>query len=150
MADVRACDEPPPGWRLTVLGGAIATVATTAALSFQGLAWWLLVQISYSVIALIGAAMIAWIAARLRHGPFDREVGPRLAWAWLISRLAFLAAHVFLLAAWAIAALVGAPVAAALLDAFFLTVVVNAMIGVSIGCAVNVMRAIRGPVRAGS
>lgn len=151
MADRPAPDEPQPGLRRPVLAGAAAFVAIAALLSFQDLAWWLLTSlIPYPFFALVGAALIAWIAALLRRAPSGLDVGPRLARAYWALRLAFLVAHAILLAAWAVAALAGAPVAPALLDAFLIALVLSAMISVAIQCLIDVIRALRGRERAES
>ena len=150
VADGNASDDPLRNWRLPVLGWALAIVAFAAILSFQRLFWWLLTTVlPYPFFGLVGVAIIAWIAALLRHAPPGLEVWPRLARPWVISRFAFLAAHLFLLAAWAVTALVRAPVASALLEAFLLTVVFGAMMMAATQCALDVVRAVRGPLRTG-
>jgi hypothetical protein len=151
VADESASDDPLRNWRLPALAWAIAIMALAALLSFQGLTWWLVsILLPYPFFALFGAAIIAWLAALLRHAPPGLEIGARLTRRWWISRLAFLAAHLFLLAAWVIAALVQAPAAPALLKAFLLTMVFGAMVIAATQCAIDVVRAVRGPLRTGS
>ena len=72
--------------------------------SSQGLAWWLLDRAALSVIGLFGSAIIAWIAALLRHAPPGRSWPARPTVGDIA--LCLLAAALLLLAAWAIAALV--------------------------------------------
>jgi hypothetical protein len=151
VADGNASDDPLRNWRLPVLAWALAIVALASVLSFQGLFWWLLTDVlPYPFFGLVGVAIIAWIAALLRHAPPGLEAWPRLARPWVLSRFAFLAAHLFLLAAWAVAALVRTPVAPALLEAFLLTVVFGALMMAATQCALDVARAVRGPLGTGS
>jgi hypothetical protein len=151
VADDPASDELPRFSRLTIGGGAAAIAATAALLAHQGQAWPLLyLLIPYPFLALVGAVLITGIAARLRRAPADAYVGARLASAWWISRFAFLIANALLLAAAAVAALAGLPVATALFQAFVLVTMLNVTITMGVQCAINVLRAIRGPAGAQS
>ena len=68
----------------------------------------------------------------------------------MIARLALLAAASFLMVAWIVAALIGAAVATTLLEAFILAAMARVAFFIAEQCAIDVGRAIRGPVRAGS
>lgn len=80
----------------------------------------------------------------------DTHVGRRFVRIWWTSRLALLVADTLLLAASAIAALAGASVAAMLIQAFILVTMLSATIIMGAQCAINVLRAARGPAGAES
>lgn len=150
MADSRTRVETPRWFWLAVLLGAIAIVgiaiaaAATIEKPLERLAGLLF---PYPLIALVAAMLIAWIAARLRHAsavlPWNRL---RL---WILARLAFIAATTLLLLAVVVAELLGGSATKLLVDALLLAVAVHVIIYMVGQCAVDAMRAIRGPASPG-
>lgn len=155
MAAESVSDDPPRGFSRAVLTAAfaIAAVAVTAAVTIEKPFLHLvdlLFLFPYPLIALAAAPLIAWIVARVRHAPARSRTGLLVPWSWVIARFALMVAVTYTMIAWVIAALIGASVAAILLETFLLTTVARFIFFIVEQCAIEVGRAIRGPARAGS
>jgi hypothetical protein len=151
VADDPASDDLPRGFLRAVLWGAVAIagVAIAAAATIEEPLIRLVdVLFPYPLAALIGAALAAWIAARLRHAPAASPGGRLHPWWWVISRLAFIAAATCLLVAWIVAALIGASLASTLVEAFVLATMARVIFGIAEIGTINARRAIRGPAGA--
>jgi hypothetical protein len=152
VADDPASDEPPPGWGRAMLAVwmTICGAAIVAAMTIEEPALGLIdVLFPYPLIALAASPLIAWIVARARRAPPRSRIGRLVPWSWVVVRFSVLSAMSCMMIAWIVAALIGASFANILLEAFLLTAVAQVTFFFVEQCAIEVGRAVRGPVGAG-
>ena len=152
MADENVTDDLPRGFLRAVITVAlpIAAVAIVAAVMIERPLQLAEFLFPYPLIALVAAPLMAWVAARLRRAPARSRTELLVPWSCVVARFALLAAATGLMVAWIVAELIGGPVAVTLLEAFILATMARVIFIIAEQCAIDVGRAIRGPVSAGT
>jgi hypothetical protein len=101
----------------------------------------------HALIGLVVGSLLCFAAGRLR-GPVSYEGLELLVGVWAVFRLALCVALMMLIVAWLGAFAAGLAAAARLAQAFLLTLIGGALIGILGTAAFNLRRALRGPARA--
>lgn len=145
MSDERAFAARPGAlWRVAAGGLGIAAAAVAAAILMHEPAEQLADLVApWPFLVLMAASLLSMLLAWMRGTPFGTGTSGRLA-LWWLTKFAFLAALIILLAAWIIPFFVGLAIARALFQAFLLVLLLFVLLTLVGTIVTNAVRAFRG------